>query len=27
LLHWLAVSFAFALYVVLNVGKYWFFPD
>jgi CDP-diacylglycerol--serine O-phosphatidyltransferase len=26
-LHWLAVPFAFGLYVVLNVGKYWFFPD
>lgn len=26
-LKWAAVPFAFALYVVLSVGKYWFFPD
>jgi CDP-diacylglycerol--serine O-phosphatidyltransferase len=26
-LKWGAVAFAFALYVVLSVGKYWFFPD
>ncbi|HEX5551637.1 MAG TPA: CDP-diacylglycerol--serine O-phosphatidyltransferase [Chitinophagaceae bacterium] len=26
-LKWAAVPFAFALYVVLSIGKYWFFPD
>lgn len=26
-LHWGTVAFAFALYVVLSVSKYWFFPD
>jgi CDP-diacylglycerol--serine O-phosphatidyltransferase len=26
-LKWAAVPFAFALYVILSVGKYWLFPD
>lgn len=26
-LHWGAVSWAFAWYVALSVGKYWFFPE
>lgn len=26
-LHWASVGFAFALYVILSVGKHWFFPD
>ncbi|TAN20759.1 MAG: CDP-alcohol phosphatidyltransferase [Chitinophagaceae bacterium] len=26
-LKWGVVAFAFALYVVLSLGKYWFFPD
>lgn len=26
-LHWASVAFAFSLYVVFSVGKYWFFPE
>jgi CDP-diacylglycerol--serine O-phosphatidyltransferase len=26
-LKWAAVPFAFALYVVFSVGKFWFFPE